>query len=419
MDSCAGSPSNAGGAGCRTGVFTRFYRFYMVVFIFFVAVTLQIAMKPAVTWLHKRGMQVGLAVGLIYLLLLVLIVGFIWLAVPLLFEQTSTVASQIPGYYEEWRLSFMGAGNRLVRAFALALPAHLTSSTNASTELDSATLDTMQPVWQTLTQVSYLSFVIGAILMLAYYWMLEGDVVTRRLLFLVRPEQRPQWQKVLAEIELKIGSYFRGQIILCVVVGLLSLVGYLLIGLPYAFGLGVFMGFMEAIPMIGPILGAVPAILVALTESPELIWWVVGVVTVVQLAENNLLVPKIMDKSVGIHAIVTILAIAAFGVLFGLAGAVLAIPLAAVLQILFDRFVLNIAADDEDAVALTTTHVTGRSRISNLRLEAQDLVGDLRKQARSTTDVDAIDANTERVEDLLEAIADDLDGLLSQMEGTP
>ncbi|MEZ4663094.1 MAG: AI-2E family transporter [Caldilineaceae bacterium] len=296
--------------------FFLLYRFYMVVFIFFAAVTLQIAMKPAVEWLRRRGLRAEVGVMLIYLLLLISILGVLWLAAPLLFEQTGSVAQKIPEFYENWRFSILRAGNRLVRAFALALPPQLSlADINASNNVDESTLDAITPVWQTIKSVSYIFFILTAVLMLAYYWVLESDMVTRRLLFYVAADQRPKWRAVLSEMEDKIGSYFRGQLILCLIVGALSIVGYFAIGLPYAFGLGILMGIFEAVPMIGPILGAVPAVLVALTAAPDKILWVIGVVTLIQLLENNLLVPQIMDKSVGVNAIVTILAIAAFGLL--------------------------------------------------------------------------------------------------------
>ncbi|MCB0090371.1 MAG: AI-2E family transporter [Caldilineaceae bacterium] len=399
--------------------FFLLYRFYMVVFMFFAAVTLQIAMKPGVEWLRRRGLRTEFSVALIYLIFLIGVVGVIWLAAPLLFEQTGAVVQQIPEFYDNWRVSILGAGNRLVRAFAMALPQQLSlADLNATSTVDESTLNAMTPVWQTIKNVSYIFFILIAILMLAYYWVLENDMVTRRLLFYVPSEQRPRWRAILSEMEDKIGSYFRGQLILCLIVGLLSIVGYFAIGLPYAFGLGILMGLFEAIPMIGPILGAVPAVLVALTTAPDKILWVIGVVALIQLLENNLLVPKIMDKSVGVHAIVTILAIAAFGLLFGFGGAILAIPLAAVLQIFFNHFVLNISPTEENMVEASNTNVAGRSRVSTLRLQAQDFVNDIQKKVRKETDSEPVSDATEQIEDLLEAIAEDLDSILDQMEQT-
>lgn len=401
-------------------VFLLLYRFYMVVFIFFVAITLQVAMRPAVEWLRSRGLRPEVAVILIYSVLLTGIISFLWLAAPLLIEQVAMVAQQIPDYYSNGRQALLGSENRLVRAMAITMPPSLTlAGHNMTSSVDGAGFDAMTPLWQMLKTTSYVTFILAVIFMLAYYLTLEGGLMMRRLLLLIKPEQRDRWREMLAEMNDKIGSYFRGQALLSVIVGALSIGGYLLIGLPNALGLGLIMGLMEAIPMIGPILGAIPAILVALALAPDKVIWVIVVVSLIQFLENNWLVPRIMDKSVGVHAIVTILAIAAFGLLFGLGGAILAIPLVAVLQILFKRFVFNLSPEDDTASLTSTADLVGRSHVSSLRLEAQHLVSDVRNQARRSDDyTEGMHMDTERAEDLIESIAGDLDGLLSQMERT-
>ncbi len=109
------------------------------------------------------------------------------------------------------------------------------------------------------------------------------------------------------------------------------------IGLPYALLLGLLAGVFEALPMIGPLLGMLPALLIALATMPAQAVWVVVAATVIQQIENNVLVPRVMGRTVGINPIISILAIAAFTLLFGVAGALFAIPMAAVLQLLITR----------------------------------------------------------------------------------
>lgn len=399
--------------------FLLLYRFYMVIFLFFVAVTLQVAMKPVVERLRKWGIRPQIGIGLIYVVLISAIALFIWVAVPILIEQIRMVSQQLPSAYAEWRLSLLGFGNRLVRAFAMALPPQLSFAEmggSAATGVDDNTLNAMTPLWQSLKTTSYAVFLFAAILMLAYYWTVEGDLITRRLLLLIKAEQREQWRTVLEEMERKIGNYFRGQAILCTIMATVSTAIFLAIGLPYALGLGLIIGLLDAIPMIGPIIGAIPAILVALTMEPDKVLWVIGAITVVQQLEGNFLIPRIMDSSVGINAIVTILAVSAFGLLFGVVGAILAIPLAAVLQILFNRFVLNVPIADDGTTSFASMQVIGRSEVSSLRIKTQDLVSDIQTYVRTGDPAEPISTEDEQVEDLLEAIAADLDGFLSTME---
>jgi hypothetical protein len=222
-------------------------------------------------------------------------------------------------------------------------------------------------------------------------------------------------RNMLAEMGGTIGGYFRGQAILSAVIGTISVIAYWAIGMPYAVGLGLVMGFFEAIPIIGPTLGAIPAILVALTAAPDRLVWLIGVVVVIQVLENNLLVPRVMDESVGVNAIVTILAIAAFGALFGVVGAILAIPLAGMTQIVVNRILFSISPVDEPATVVTSGSLE-RTQVSKLRLQAQEIVQDVRKGARTRTDESGEDLDVDQTEDLLESIALDLDGLLSELE---
>jgi predicted PurR-regulated permease PerM len=193
---------------------------------------------------------------------------------------------------------------------------------------------------------------------------------------------------------------------LCLTIGAVFLGAYLLIGLPYAVVLALIAGLMEAIPVFGPTLGAIPAILVALSIEPRMALWVVAATIVIQLVENNWLVPRIMNKAVGVNPMVVLLALVTLASLLGLPGVLLAIPLAAVVQLLLDRFVWSLPAPEQRLP-------DGRDRLSKLRYEAQELGQDARKQLKAK---DALTTSaTDEVEDTIEAIAADLDRLLEQL----
>jgi hypothetical protein len=167
--------------------------------------------------------------------------------------------------------------------------------------------------------------------------------------------------------------------------------------------------------MVGPLLGAIPAAVIALSVSPSKLIWVIVATLVIQQVENSLLVPRVMRKAVGVNPFVSLLSIFAFSSLFGIAGALMAIPIAAIIQILLDRFVFHPAAMDPEVSA-------GRDYASRLRYEAQDLAQDLRKQARLKKEGSALMVKqTDQVMDEIESLATDLDSLLAQVNtsGTP
>lgn len=388
--------------------FWLLYRFYQVVFILFVAILIGTVIRPVVTWLHKRGLPRLAGVILVYLVLLALLIGFVLLLVPLLVEQSTTIAATVPGYYQSLREWMVNYPNQLILQLSAFLP---------------AALPNLQPVQQTGEQVlasagqafGYVGsaakgiFLTTAILLLALHWTLDGPRTIQSLLLLVPVSWRESISELISAMESKVGFYIAGQSVLCLIIGLMALVAYLLIGLPNVLVLALVAGILEAVPMVGPLLGAIPAAVIALSIAPSKLIWVIVATIIIQQVENSLLVPRVMRKAVGVNPFVSLLSIFALSSLFGIAGALMAIPIAAIIQLLLDRFVFHPAAIDPEVSA-------GRDYASRLRYEAQDLAQDLRKQARlNKGGSDLMVSQTDQVMDEIEALTTDLDSLLAQV----
>jgi predicted PurR-regulated permease PerM len=387
--------------------FWLIYRFNQVIFILFVAIVIGIVIRPAVSWLHQHGLNQAVGVVFVYILLLLLLTGFLLLLFPLISDQSKTVAAAIPDYYHN------------LREWVIKNPSQSLASVS---EFLPATLPKLMPVQQTGQElvasagqiagyVALLAKVIFTgtiILVLAFYWTLEGPRIIQSYLLLIPQNQRESISDLISAMESKVGFYILGQAFLCLVIGLMALVAYLLIGLPNALVLALIAGVMEAVPMIGPLLGAVPAALVALSIAPGKLIWVILATIVIQQLENSLLVPRIMRKAVGVNPFVTLLSLFAFSTLFGLAGALMAIPIAAMIQLALNHFVFQQATVEMEVSE-------GRDYASRLRYEAQDLVQDLRKQARlKKRGSDLTIKKTEQVMDEIETITTDLDALLAR-----
>ena len=394
--------------------FWLLYRFYQVVFILFIAIVLGTVIRPVVSWLHRRGLPRIAGGILVYLVLLAILIGFMLLLFPLLVEQGTTIAAAVPGYYQSIREWMVNTPNQALVRLSEFLP---------------ATLPSLAPTQQTGPQMlvfagqaaSYIAsaakaiFIAIAFLLLTFHWTLDGPRTIQSWLLLVPRGQRESISELISAMETKVSFYLAGQGILCLAIGIMALVVYLLIGLPNILVLALVAGALEAVPMIGPVLGAIPAAVIAFSISPSKLIWVVVATLVIQQVENAILVPRVMRRSVGVNPFVSLLAIFAFSSLFGIAGALIAIPIAAIIQLLLDRFVFHPAALEPEVSA-------GRDYASRLRYEAQALAQGLRKQARlkkggSDQRVKQID----QVMDEIEAITTDLDALLAQVrpEGAP
>jgi predicted PurR-regulated permease PerM len=391
--------------------FWLLYRFSQVVFILFIAIVIGTVIRPAVAWLHRRGLPRLAGVVLVYILLLALLIGFGLLLFPLIVEQSAMLTAEAPDYYQSLREGLVNYPNQWLRRLGEFLP--LTFSSQGSVQqTGEQMLDSVGQALGYLTSGAQLLFMITAILLLAFYWTLDGPRTLQSLLLLVPINQRESSRDLISAMETKVGSYVAGQALLCLIIGLLALVAYWLIGLPNVLVLAFVAGVMEAVPMVGPLLGAIPAALVALSLGPDKLVWVIIATVVIQQLENTLLVPRVMSRSVGVNPFVSLLAFFAFSSLLGLAGALMAIPMAAMIQILLDRFVFGPAAIEPEVS-------TGRDYASRLRYEAQDLAQDLRRQARlKKGGSDLRIKQTDQMLDEIEAITTDLDSLLAQLNSS-
>ena len=387
--------------------FWLLYRFSQVIFILFVSIVLGTVIRPAVTWLNLRGLPRIIALILVFFLLLVLLVGFMLLLLPLIIEQGSTLADAVPNYYTMMRDWVLVYPNAIIARLAQYLPATLPTLTPAP----QTGIEMMASAGQALSYLrsaGSVFFLAVVILLLTFYWTLHGPRSIHSLLLLVSNHPRENLRELISAMETKVVFYIAGQGLLCLVIGIMAFAAYTLIGLPNTLVLALIAGVLEAIPMVGPLLGAIPAAVIALSISPTKLIWVVIATIIIQQLENSLLVPRVMRKAVGVNPFVSLLAIFAFSSLFGIAGTFMAIPMAAIIQLILERFVF-------DQTALDAEVSDGRDYISRLRLTAQELAQDLRKQARlKKGGSDLKIKQVDHVLDEIETITTDLDALLAQ-----
>jgi predicted PurR-regulated permease PerM len=373
-----------------------------VLLILVAGLFLGIAIKPAVSWMGQHGMPQEIGAALIFISLLVVLGAFIGFVLPLLAMQTVNLTTALGDVYLQIRQSLVAVPNLLVRQVVQALPEDFRLLQPMMTQPEPAAAEnSLDAVRQVLGQVFGAGLEMIFVFFLAINWSVEGDRIVRTALLLTN-HRRELIQETIFKIEEQISRYLRGLGLLSLIVGALALTGYLIIGLPYALILAVFAGLMEAVPVIGPAIGAVPAILVALSISPGAAVAVIVVSILIQALENVWILPRVMGSTLGVPPFITLIAMLAFSTLFGIVGTLIAIPVAAVIQILLEAVAANMRAEAGNDI--------GRDRVSAVRYEIKELVGDIRSRAR-TRNFDA-DGELYTLEDSLEAIALDLDALL-------
>jgi predicted PurR-regulated permease PerM len=337
-------------------VFLTFWLLYslrVVLFLLFVAIVIGTAIRPAVDWLHRRGISRPMGIIFIYILIAGLLTGFVAMVFPLIADQVTEISRNLPEYYAEVRQALVSSNSRLLQNIGFRIPSEISLLLNRT----ATTPEGEQVIDQVAQTLFYTNLILKGILatlavfLLAYYWTQESNLVIRAMLKVFPAPRRKGIREFMRLAETSLGGYVRGQGLLCAAVGALAFIAYLFIGLPYTLVLALFAGVLETVPIFGPALGAIPALLVALSVDPSKAIWVVVATVIIQLLENTFLVPRIMRGAMGVNPIIVLLSLIAFSSVFGVAGALLALPLAAIIQLFISRVVLTAAEASQQSQA--------------------------------------------------------------------
>ncbi len=293
-----------------------------IVVMLILGVFLAALIEPAVDWLHRRKIPRAISVIGLYVIIFAVLAVSLILIIPPFVEQITGLSRN----FADLSGSFSDAFSRLV---AFGAQYGLSEGINASlASLQSGINGIVGGLFGAIAGVVGGIAALVIILVLAFYIVIEEDA-WRRLFRRVAPDEyQPYLSQMFGKMQMKMGLWLRGQLLLMLVVGVTSFIGLLILGVPYALVLALFAGLMEMVPYAGPTLSAIPAVIIAFSDSPLKAATVFLLYVIIQQIENNVLVPKIMQKVTGLNPIVSIVALLIGFKLGGIAGAALSIPIA-------------------------------------------------------------------------------------------
>lgn len=211
-------------------------------------------------------------------------------------------------------------------------------------------------LWNFVYQTVDFAFgLVGSLIVLLYMFFILQDyeVISEGWIKLIPQQSRPFASRLADDVERGMNSYFRGQGTVAFIVGVLFSIGFLIVGMPMAIGLGMFMGFLNLVPYLQT-LGFLPMALLSLlkaADTGENFWWIffLGflVVAVVQVIQDMILVPKIMGSAMGLNPAVILLSLSVWGSLLGFIGLIIALPLTTILISYYRQFVLEEGSESE------------------------------------------------------------------------
>ncbi|HEX6511297.1 MAG TPA: AI-2E family transporter [Chloroflexota bacterium] len=313
-----------------------------VLVILLVSIIFAQAISPAVLALRRAGARRAAAVVAIYLVILAALAALGWALASAISSQLATLMEGLPEM--RGRLQALAAGIP-VSSLRDTAQSVLSGSAQPNVQPEQAVPGLLHGLSALLESI----FGVFTIFVVTFYWISERLVIRRTLLRLFPREHRERGLTVWEDVEDKLGLWVRGQLLVMLCIGGLFALGLGVMGVRFWLLLAVFAAVAEIIPIAGPWLGTVPAVLVALTQSFQLALMVTAYGAAVQLLENNLILPRIVGHTTGISPLTVILGILTGATLAGIAGALLAVPVAAAMQVLLHD--LHLIGEDEQPVA--------------------------------------------------------------------
>ena len=318
-----------------------FFLWYVkeIVVMLFVALMLAALVEPFADLMHRYKIPRGFSVLVVYIVLFAVLTISLILVIPPLVEQIQNLLTNFSSI-------FVGVSDTLSRLYAFSEQYGFKKDIVRSIEeLRGSFGSIVSGLFSTITGLvgGAISFVI--VLVLAFYMVVEENA-WRRLFHRVAPDEyQPYLTQLFTRMQKKIGLWLRGQLLLMLIVGSATYLGLLALDVEYALVLGLFAGVLEIIPYAGPNIAAIPAVVLAFVESPVKGVMVLLLYVVIQQPENNLLVPKIMQKVTGLNPIISIVALLVGFKVAGIAGAALAIPAATLVSVLMSDIFGNGSRD--------------------------------------------------------------------------
>jgi len=299
-----------------------------VVFSFLIGGVLAYFLYRPVLWMERKGIRRTWAILILYVVLSVSLALILWFTIPNLIKELSNVAALLPQYAIKLE-NFMDHIN------GLQWPGKLDEIIQQNTgNFESHIYDSLQSCIAGMYGLASKALIIIFAPIMAFYILKDWEGIKTGLASLLPPVIRRELGSLALQIDRVIIEFSKGYLMISAIIGLLIGLAAALIGVKYALLIGILSGIGELIPYFGPILGGIPAIGLALSQSPyDAIYMAIAIV-VIQQIESNIITPRLMGDRVGMHPLMMVFVLLAGGELMGIWGMLIAVPLAASLKII-------------------------------------------------------------------------------------
>lgn len=295
-------------------------------------------LNPLVNLLMKMGVKRLAAIALIFILLIGIIVLIFMSIIPNLVEQLVSLARNIPGFIsnmQTWLQELANNATRFPLFKELDVDKYISNlDVSAGSIIQQSLTGVTNGLGSVIGKITTIVLLLVTVPFILFYMLKDGEKLVPNIERLFPEKQRENIKGLLQQLNKTLSDYISGQAIECLFVGTFTFLGYLLIGVDYAFLFGVIAGLTNLIPYLGPYLGLAPALIYTFFDSPTRALLCIVVVIIVQQIDGNVIYPNVIGKSFNIHPLTIILILLVAGNLSGILGVFLGVPVYAILRTL-------------------------------------------------------------------------------------
>ena len=321
------------------------YRFRVkigrIVVPFIIAGVISYILHPVVIKMERKNISRSVSIIIIYAILGVFLVTTTIFIIPQLISNTKELINALPQITQVYKDNFDSMVNLI---HSSKWPADVKSAIfkelyNATDVAENIILDTLRNALSGFIKAAAGMLDMVLAMMIAYYLLKDSEFFKNAALSLV---PRRWGNGIIAtgrEINGILSDFIQGQLLTAIIVGVMETIALYIIGIKYPLFLGLIGGIANTIPYFGPIIAAIPAVAVAIIQSPEKALWTITAFVIIQQIDNTFISPKIIDNRIGLHPVTTILAVLAGGEFFGILGMLVAVPVTAVIKVILKRVI--------------------------------------------------------------------------------
>lgn len=302
-------------------------------------------MNPLIKILEKKNLKKWVAIGIVFLLFFGIGGMVIYFGSTRAYEQFQELSGQAPIIFKRYHGYLLDLNNHMD-----SLPSGVKDSANIAVErIELIILSKINDFVSKMEHIPSIVLTLTLIPFITFYLLKDTEQIKRFFIGFIPNRYEASVRSYFIEINSSLGGFVRGQVVICAILGVLSSLLFGVVGMSYPVILGIIIGLTNIIPNVGPLLGAIPAVIIALTISKGMVIKVIIIIATLQIIEGNLISPLVMGKTIHLHPLLVMIALFIGEEVAGFTGLILSVPILAVLKVTYSHLKFHYKNHTQDS----------------------------------------------------------------------